>query len=79
MKEEQSNPTELLWNIKQVRMVTGLSERTLWRLNDSAQMPEPIRIGRSVKWTKSSILRWIDLSCCSRAEFEAAEEVAHAS
>ena len=79
MTDKQSNPTEELWNVKQVKMVTGLSERTLWRLNDSARMPAPIRIGRSVKWRKNSILKWIELSCCSRAEFEAAPEVAHAS
>ena len=29
MKTEQANSTEELWNVKQVKMATGLSERTL--------------------------------------------------
>ena len=69
---------EQLWNIKQVKMATGLSERTLWRLNDSGKIPAPIRIGRSVKWRKSDILKWIELDCPDRATFEAKKEADNA-
>jgi len=78
MKTEQANVVEQLWSIKQVKKVTGLSERTLWRLSDSGKICGPIRIGHSVRWRKSDILLWIDLGCPDRATFEAQKEVCHA-
>ena len=74
MKTEQQTAAEELWNIKQVKMPTGLSERTLWRLNDSGKIPACIRLGRSVKWRRSDILKWIELGCPDRTTFEAGKE-----
>ena len=81
-KTETNGPnlhTEQLWNVKQLKKVMGLSERTLWRLNDSGKLPVPIRIGNSVRWRQGDIETWIRLGCPDRATFEAAREVAHAS
>ncbi|MFC1761808.1 helix-turn-helix transcriptional regulator [Planctomycetota bacterium] len=76
MSHQQTNQTEQLWRVSQVKMPTGLSERTIWRLCDSAKMPAPIRIGRSVRWRRSDILRWIQLGCPNREVFEAQSAVA---
>ena len=78
MKTEQPN-VEQLWNIKQLKMVTGLSERTLWRLSDSGKLPATIRIGKSCRWRRTDIEMWIRMGCPPRQEFEARREVAHAS
>ncbi|MFC1762454.1 helix-turn-helix transcriptional regulator [Planctomycetota bacterium] len=72
----KSDVTQELWNIKQLKMVTGLSERTLWRLSDSGKTPAAIRISRSVRWRRSDILHWIQLGCPSRKVFEAQSAVA---
>jgi excisionase family DNA binding protein len=72
MKTEQT--VEQLWNIKQLKMVTGLSERTLWRLSDSGKLPATIRVGKSCRWRKSDVLKWIELGCPDRATFEARKE-----
>lgn len=60
----------LLLSVKQVAQIVASSERTLWRLSDSGQMPSPVRIGRSVRWRRSDILRWVELGCPSRQVFE---------
>ena len=73
---ENKQQIEQLWNIKQVKMVTGLSERTLWRLNDSGKLPAPLRIGHSVRWRKSDILQWIEMGTPDRVTFEAQKGVA---
>jgi len=74
MKIQQSSAAEQLWNIKQVKMVTGLSERTLWRLNDSGKLPTAVRIGHSVRWRREDIEEWIRQGCPDRATFEAQKE-----
>ena len=48
----------------------SLSKRQVFRLNSSGRIPKPVRIGGSVRWKSSDILRWIELGCCSRAEFD---------
>ena len=70
MKVEQVHSAVELWNIKQVKMATGLSERTLWRLNEEAKIPATVRIGRSVRWRRSDIMLWIELGCPSRRKFD---------
>jgi len=47
----------------------SLSKRTIFRLNSSGRLPKPLRIGGSLRWKSGDILRWIELGCCSRAEF----------
>jgi predicted DNA-binding transcriptional regulator AlpA len=40
-----------------------VSPRTLWRLLSAGKLPEPIRVGRSVRWRMSDIREWIDSGC----------------
>jgi excisionase family DNA binding protein len=47
-----------------------ISERTLWRLLSSGQLIEPIRIGRSVRWRREEVERWIANSCPPRDKWE---------
>jgi predicted DNA-binding transcriptional regulator AlpA len=40
-----------------------ISERQVWRLNDSGRLPGCIRIGRSVRWSARAIDAWIEAGC----------------
>ncbi len=42
-------------DIKQVASMFGVSTRTIRRLWSKGELPEPIRIGRSVRWRKLDI------------------------
>lgn len=47
------------------------SRRHVHKLNSTAQIPAPIRIGRCLRWRSSDIAKWIELGCPSRDRFEA--------
>lgn len=34
-------------------------ERTVWRLRSAGLLPQPIRVGRSARWTRESVLQFI--------------------
>lgn len=40
-----------------------ISVRTLWRLRSAGQIPEPVRIGGTVRWNRERVLDWISDGC----------------
>ncbi len=55
----------------------GISKRSFWRLRAQGKIgPKPVKVGGSLRWRLSSILKWIEWDCCDAAEFQAREEQA---
>ena len=55
-----STATEpILLDVAGVAAALGLSVRTIWRLTSTGQLPPPLRIGRSVRWSRESLLEWV--------------------
>ena len=52
-------PVRLLLSVKAVAAALGISERSIWRLSDTGELPAPIRVGRLRRWRRSSIENWI--------------------
>jgi len=46
---------KLLLNVKEVAQLIGLSERTVWKLSSCGELPAPVRVGRSVRWLRTSL------------------------
>ncbi len=44
-----------LLNAHQVAKILNVSTRTLWRLKSAGKLPEPVRIGGSVRWHPQDI------------------------
>ena len=69
MTEPQNNKSEsaetkpLLIDSRQVGELLNLSTRTVWRLLSAGKLPQPVRIGRSVRWSRSDIEIWIANGC----------------
>jgi len=40
-----------------------VSRRQVWKLLSMGRLPEPIRLGRSVRWRADEIRRWIEDGC----------------
>jgi excisionase family DNA binding protein len=56
---------ERLLKRREVARLIGVSERTVFRLTADGALPPPVRIGRSVRWSKAKILESISqLSQC---------------
>jgi predicted DNA-binding transcriptional regulator AlpA len=54
----------LLWNLKTIENLTGIPERTLFKLRSSGRMPQPdIRCGRRCYWRPDTIREWISQGC----------------
>ncbi len=39
------------------------SARTVWRLRDRGLMPQPIKLGKLIRWKAETIERWIAEDC----------------
>jgi excisionase family DNA binding protein len=57
--QKESELRALLLKVDQVALMLGLSERTVWRLVETGEIPRPIKLGRSVRWSRSTIERFV--------------------
>jgi excisionase family DNA binding protein len=60
----------LLIDSRQVGELLNLSTRTVWRLLSAGKLPQPVRIGRSVRWSRSDLETWIANGCPETAPVE---------
>ena len=52
---ENANITPCLVNVCDVGRMLGISGRTVWKLLQHGQFPEPVHIGRSTRWRVSDV------------------------
>jgi predicted DNA-binding transcriptional regulator AlpA len=72
--EMVTESNEQLLTAKDIARRLSLSKRQIFRLNNCAKIPAPLRISGSVRWRLSDIAKWIELGCPSRKDFEARRE-----
>jgi predicted DNA-binding transcriptional regulator AlpA len=59
-----ASPSEpLLITAEEFAEMMQVSVRTLWRLRSAGQVPEPVRIGGTVRWNRERVLDWISEGC----------------
>lgn len=61
--------TQLL-NVKDVARLLNVSVRQVWRRLSAGQLPQPVRIGKSVRWSDEIIETWIGMGCPDRQAFD---------
>lgn len=58
-----------------VRTVAALmgscSIRHVYRLADANRMPQPVKIGRLIRWRRSELLGWIEGGCLPMCQHQA--------
>ena len=67
MTKDRSNPSpnaELL-NATAAAEIAGVAERSWHRHVAVGRAPQPVRIGRSVRWRRGDIARWVADGCPS--------------
>ena len=47
----------------------GIGERTLTKLRATGRIPPPLHIGRTVRWPRATLERWVALGCPSAERF----------
>ena len=60
-----ASPQSTMMDVSDVAQFLRCSPRTVRRLADSGRMPEPIRLGRLVRWDRGALQDWIAAGCPS--------------
>ena len=62
--------TRILITVTELSEILSLSPSTIWRMDSKGELPEPLRLNRTVRWRADEIQLWIDAGCPSRSIFE---------
>jgi len=65
-RENLCDSLKELLDVNSVAKQFDCSIRHLKRLSDSGRMPSPIKLGALVRWSKTSLERWIEDGCPSQ-------------
>jgi predicted DNA-binding transcriptional regulator AlpA len=60
----------LLIDTRQATKLLNLSSRTLWTMYHTGRMPQPIRIGRAIRWSLDELRAWVAEGCPSQDKWE---------
>ena len=70
MAEQTKESNIQLLTAKDAAQLCRLSKRSWLRFNTCEKVPEPLRIGGSLRWRLSDIEQWQSMGCPDRAAFE---------
>lgn len=75
-KQEQVNQLQqpLAISARQLASMLGVSIRQVWRLNETGNLPRPMRLGGSVKWLRKEIEAFLEAGAPDRESWEAMKE-----
>jgi len=75
MKNAEISITPELLRDKEVARMLGLSTRSVHTMRSCGRLPREVRLGRSLRWRRRDIEKWVEMNCPSREQFEAEREV----
>lgn len=52
--------TTRMLSVAEVATLLNVSKRHVWRLKSAGKLPQPIKVGRAVRWTQESIATFIE-------------------
>lgn len=61
----------LLLRAAEAAHLCGMGSATWWRHHSLARIPAPLRVGGATLWRRADLMRWIELGCPERREYEA--------
>jgi excisionase family DNA binding protein len=57
--KDQEKKVVLLWSLREAAEALGISERKLWGMTDSHEIPH-VRLGRCLRYAVRELEQWID-------------------
>lgn len=52
-------PQQTLFGLDEVRVMLGLSRRTVERFAQDGRLPPPVRVGKLLKWRRADLDAWV--------------------
>ena len=68
--EDPPEDEALLLNSREVAKLLTVCDKTVYRMQKSGEMPEPVKIGRAVRWGRTEIMAWVDAGCPPASEWK---------
>lgn len=69
--ELPSPALRLLLTADEVAVRLGIGKRTVWTWDAAGRLPEPVRIGTTVRWRAAELEAWTAAGCPPRADWAA--------
>ena len=69
-KRNQINGPCLALSAADAAKLLNISERHLWSLKSRGRLPQPVRLGRSVRWRLDELRAWLEADCPDRQTWE---------
>ena len=60
---ESPAPARKLMTCEEVAEFLGCTQRSVYRLSDSGQLPQPLKVGGLSRWSREVIDEWISAGC----------------
>ena len=70
VKQTNLNTNSIAISAKELATLLGVSLRQIWRLNATAKLPKPVRLGGSVRWLREEIAAFLKAGCPDRQIWE---------
>ena len=70
MPADNDNATRLALTAEEVAELLGISRAHVFRLQSSGRLPSPIRLGRAVRWPRTTLEAWLEAGAPDRDEWE---------
>lgn len=51
---------KLALSAEEVAELLGISRAHVWKLLSSGRLPEPVRLGRAVRWSRTTLEAWME-------------------
>ena len=67
---QRDSASVLLIDAHRLAELLGLSVRTIRRLDSTAKLPAPVRVGGAVRWRLSEVQAWLNAGCPDRITWE---------
>ena len=58
----------LLITSRETAKLLKVSEKTLYNMHTTGQMPPPVRIGAAIRWSLNAIQEWVNAGCPAKKE-----------
>ncbi len=71
-KNSDAQSDSVLIDAKEAAAMCGVSVSTWYNLRACGKAPNGVRLGRSVKWRRDELRRWIDAGCPARTVWQTA-------
>ncbi|MCC6489636.1 MAG: helix-turn-helix domain-containing protein [Candidatus Hydrogenedentes bacterium] len=53
----------MLLDVRAVAVLLNCSQRHVYRMADAGKMPQPVRVGTLVRWSRNTLEDWISGGC----------------